>query len=77
VAASDLPINRRDVSKETSVKKHQKENSDEANEETSDPRLGLVLANFATQAMAQSTPQQVKGINAQGESGRHLLTKVR
>jgi hypothetical protein len=28
--------------------------------------LALFLANFASQAMAQSTPQQVKGVNAQG-----------
>jgi len=34
--------------------------------------LALFLANFASQAMAQSTPQQVKGINARGAKWQAL-----
>ena len=34
--------------------------------------LALFLANFASQGMAQSSPQQVKGINARGAKWQAL-----
>jgi hypothetical protein len=63
LAAFDLPINQRNVRRRIPMKQPMRHLT---------LGLALFLANFASQGMAQSSPQQVKGINARGAKWQAL-----